>query len=79
MLSGILGISLEREKKSKRWMKEAVGRDQIDLMLTVESFNDYKSCINLHWPNSSLTTSNRENREQERNHFIYSFASSLSR
>lgn len=59
VLSGILGISLEREKKESMWDKrrrmEVVGRDQIDLMLTVECFNDYTSCINLHLPNSSLS------------------------
>lgn len=46
-------------KKESMWDKrrrtEVVGRDQIDLMLTVECFNDYTSCINLHLPNSSLS------------------------
>lgn len=59
VLSGILGISLERKKKSmwdKRKRKEVVGREQIDLMLTGECFNDYKSCINLHLANSSLSS-----------------------
>lgn len=60
VLSGILGISLERKKKESMWdnrrRREVVGRDQIDLMLTVECFNDYTSCINLHLPNSSLSS-----------------------
>lgn len=48
-----------KEKKSmwdKRKRKEVVGREQIDLMLTGECFNDYKSCINLHLANSSLSS-----------------------
>lgn len=54
VLSGILGISLERKKSVRQ--KGVVGRDQFDLMLTVECFNDCKSCINLHSPNSSLSS-----------------------
>lgn len=49
----------KKKKKSmwdKRKRKEVVGRDQIDLMLTGECFNDYKSCINLHLANSSLSS-----------------------
>lgn len=40
----------------KRRTKGVVGRDQFDLMLTAECFNDCKSCINLHLPNSSRST-----------------------
>lgn len=40
----------------KRSRKGAVGRDQFDLMLTVECFNDCKSYINLHLSNSSRSS-----------------------
>lgn len=61
VLSGILGISLQRGEKSmwNKRKKEVVGRDGIDLMLTVDRFNDYKSCINLHLPNSFLSSTNQ--------------------
>lgn len=36
--------------------KEVVGGDQIGLMLTVEGFNEQKSCIHLHLANSSLSS-----------------------
>lgn len=43
-------------KKERVWdekRKGVVGRDQFDLMLTVDCFNDCKSCINLHLPTTS--------------------------
>lgn len=40
----------------KRRRKGVVGRDQFDLMLTVECFNDCKSYINLHLSNSSRSS-----------------------
>lgn len=80
VLSGILGISLERRRrKKKKWdnrkRKEVVGRDQIDLMLTVECFN---SCINLHLANSSLScTKQLTYRNRQRKGYCWFFLPTL--